>query len=141
MSRLRLDDVLPLLESAAPASLAVYRPDGTVHLSPIWFRWTGDAFEVVIAEGDGKLRHLASDPRASLLVFEATPPFRGVEVHGIATLRREGVTEARRSIATRYIGARGADALVARRGDTGLVLTLRPDAPRVWDLHELVVGD
>jgi PPOX class probable F420-dependent enzyme len=140
MGRLRLDDILPLLESAAPASLAVYRPDGTVHLSPVWFRWTGEAFEVVIAADDGKLRHLAHDPRASLLVFEAVPPFRGVEVHGVATLRTDDVTGARRAIATRYIGSAGAEALVQRRGDTGVVLSLRPESPRVWDLRELGAG-
>lgn len=67
--------MLPLLESPAAAALVVYRQDGSAHLSPVWFRWTGEVFEVVIAEGD-----------------------------------------------------------------RGVVLTLRPTNPRVWDLAELGTG-
>jgi len=137
MARLRLDDVLPLLEAPSAAALAVYREDGSVHLSPVWYRWTGEAFEVVIAPGDGKLAHLEHDRRVSLLIFEAVAPFRGVEVHGVAELRTEGVAEARLSISSRYLGTAGGQALAARRRDRGVVLTLRPENPRVWDLSEL----
>lgn len=138
MARLSLDDVLPLLEAPSAAALAVYRADGSVHLSPVWYRWTADhTFEVVIAPGDGKLSHLESDRRVSLLIFEAQPPFRGVEVHGVADLRTDGVGEVRLSIASRYLGAAGGQALAARRGDRGVVLSLRPENPRVWDLSEL----
>jgi hypothetical protein len=137
MGRLRLADVLPLLESPAAAALVVYRRDGSAHLSPVWFCWTGDAFEVVIAQGDGKLQHLDHDRRASLLIFEAVPPFRGVQVDGTAEIRAEGVAQARLSIASRYLDEAGARALVERRGDTGVVLSLRPIKPRVWDLSEL----
>ena len=137
MGRLNLDDVLPLLEAPAPAALAVYHRDGSVHLSPGWFRWTGEAFEVVIAPGDGKLTHLEHDRRVSLLIFEAVRPFRGIEVRGVAEIRTHGVAEARLSIATRYLGRAGGRALADRRGDRGVVLTLRPEEPRVWDLSEL----
>jgi PPOX class probable F420-dependent enzyme len=137
MGRLRLDDVLPLLEAPSAAALAVYRADGSIHLSPVWYRWTGEAFEVVIAPGDGKLTHLENDRRVSLLIFEAVPPFRGVEVRGVAEIRAAGVREARLSIATRYLGIAGGRALAERRGDRGVVLSLRPEEPRVWDLSEL----
>lgn len=137
MARLRLDDVLSLLEAPSAAALAVHRQDGTVHLSPVWYRWTGEAFEVVIAPGDGKLAHLEHNRRVSLLIFEAVPPFRGLEVHGVAELRTEGVAEARVSISSRYLGAAGGRALAARRGDQGVVLSMRPENPRVWDLSEL----
>jgi PPOX class probable F420-dependent enzyme len=137
MARLSLDDVLPLLEAPSAAALAVHRANGTVHLSPVWYRWTGEAFEVVIAPGDGKLTHLEHDRRASLLIFEAVPPFRGVEVHGLAEIRTDGVAKARRSISSRYLGPVGGRALAARRGDRGVVLRLRPQDPRVWDLSEL----
>lgn len=135
--RLHLDDVLPLLEAPSPAALALHRADGSIHLSPVWYRWTGEAFEVVIAPGDGKLTHLEHDRRASLLIFEAVPPFRGVEVRGVAEIGTDGVGEARLSIATRYLGAAGGQAVAMRRGDRGVVLSLRSEDPRVWDLSEL----
>ena len=42
---------------------------------PVWFRWAGDAFEVVIAKGDVKLRHLARDPRCVLLSLRLSGRF------------------------------------------------------------------
>jgi len=138
MARLRLDDVLPLLEAPSAAALAVYRSDGSIHLSPVWYRWTQDhVFEVVIAPGDGKLTHLESDRRVSLVIFEAVPPFRGVEVRGLADLRTDGVAEARLAIATRYLGSAGGKTLAQRRGGRGVVLSLRPENTRAWDLSEL----
>jgi hypothetical protein len=50
---------------------------------------------VVIAEGDVKLTHLRRDRRCVLVVFEAIPPFRGVEVRGEGELVEGDVTAAR----------------------------------------------
>ncbi len=77
-----LASVRALVEDPSPAVLTTYRRDGSVLVSPVWFRCNDGAFEVVIAEGDVKLTHLRRDPRSILVVFEATPQFRGVEVRG-----------------------------------------------------------
>jgi PPOX class probable F420-dependent enzyme len=115
--------------------LATTRRDGSPYTSPVWFRWTGEAFEVVIALRDVKLRHLERDPRCALLVFEAVPPFRGVEVRGEATLTHCDVTEIRRSISGRYLGREDGDRFAdTRRDRPGVLLQLRPTEPRVWDL-------
>ena len=74
-----LDDVRSLLEAPSAAVLVTYRRDGSADVSPVWFRFTGAAFEVVVAKGDVTLSHLTRDPRAVLMVFEAGPPFRGVK--------------------------------------------------------------
>jgi PPOX class probable F420-dependent enzyme len=127
--------VRSLLEAPSPAVLATTRKDGSPYTSPVWFRWTGEAFEVVIALGDVKLRHLERDPRCSLLVFEAVPPFRGVEVRGEATLTHGDVTEIRRSIARRYLGREGGDRFAETRANKpGMLLRLAPEQSRVWDL-------
>jgi PPOX class probable F420-dependent enzyme len=119
--------------------LATTRKDGSPYASPVWFRWTGEAFEVVIALGDVKLRHLERDPRCSLLVFEAVPPFRGAEVRGEASLTQGDVTEARRSIAGRYLGREDGERFAAaRRSKPGVLLQLVPVEPRVWDLGDIL---
>jgi PPOX class probable F420-dependent enzyme len=130
-----LEDVRSLLEAPSPAVLTTYRKDGSALSTPVWFRWTGEAFEVVIAEGDVKLQHLARDPRCSLLVFEAVRPFRGVEVRGVAELVERDVTPVREAIAGRYLGSKDGKRFAAtRKAHHGFVLRLVPDEPRVWDL-------
>ncbi len=126
-----------LLEAPSPAVLSTYRQDGTALLSPVWFRHDDGVFEVVIAEGDVKLRHLARDPRCSLVVFEAVPPFRGVEVCGEAELVECDVGPIRSEIAGRYLGAEAGRAFAAQRTTPGVLLRLRGDR-REWDLAEIL---
>lgn len=92
----------PLLDRPSAAVLTTYRKDGDAATSPVWFRATHGELEVVIARGDVKLRHLAARPTCSLLVFETSPPFRGLRIEGEPTLRSEGVREARLAIASRF---------------------------------------
>ena len=99
MARVTLDEVRSLLDAPSPAVLTVYRPDGSALVSPVWYRATDDAIEMVIAAGDGKLAHLEGDPRCVLVVFEAVPPFRGLEVRADALLSTDGVAGA--SLASR----------------------------------------
>jgi PPOX class probable F420-dependent enzyme len=135
VSQAWVEPVRSLLEAPAPASLTTYRKDGSAHTVPVWFRWTGDAFEVVIAKGDVNLRHLARDPLCVLVVFETVRPFRGVEACGVAELVEGDVTSARAAIAGRYLGVEDGGRFAAeRRSRTGVLLRLVPDSPRVWDL-------
>src|SRR5215211_2600621 len=94
-----------LLDAPSPAVLTTYKRDGSALTSPVWFRRHEDALEVVVAAGDVKLQHLARDRRASLTVFEAAAPFRGVQTRGEPQLIERDVTEARLAIASRYLGS------------------------------------
>ena len=139
MTEAWIEGVRSLLEAPSPAVLTTYRKDASALVSPVWFRWHEGAFEVVIAEGDVKLRHLAADPRCVLVVFEAVRPFRGVEVRGVAELVDCDVGPAREAIAGRYLGdADGARFAEERSSRPGVLLRLVPDGPRVWDLSRML---
>jgi len=128
-----------LIDAPSPAVLTTYRKDGSANVSPVWFRWNNDAFEVVIALGDVKLKHLARDPRCALVVFEAVPPFRGIDVRGVPELVEGDITEARGDIAGRYLGAdHGRQFAAARISKPGVLLRLRAPEPRVWDLKAIL---
>ena len=133
-----LDGVRSLLEGPSPAVLTTYRQDGSALVSPVWFRRHDGRFEVVIAKGDVKLRHLARDPRCVLVVFESVPPFRGVEARGTAELVDTDVSSIRASIAGRYLGERDGARFAAERTTPGVLLRLAVDDPRVWDLSAIL---
>jgi pyridoxamine 5'-phosphate oxidase-like protein len=80
------DDLDGLLERPLVAVLATYRSSGDVLLSPVWHRWRDGGFDVVTGGDDVKARHLRGDPRASIVLFESDPPYRGIEVRGCAVL-------------------------------------------------------
>ena len=131
-----------LLEGPSPAVLSTYRTDGSVFTTPVWFRRRDDTFEVVIAEGDVKLRHLARDPRCVLVVFEAVPPFRGIEVRGDADLLPGDVSEVRASIAARYLGPIDGPRFSSQRKSTpGVLLRLPGNEARTWDLSGILPSE
>jgi PPOX class probable F420-dependent enzyme len=134
-----IDGVRSLILAPSPAVLMTYRKDGSANVSPVWFRWHDDAFEVVIAHGDVKLKHLARDPRCALLVFETVPPFRGIEVRGSPELVECNVTQARGEIAGRYLGRDGGRRFASERtSKPGVLLRLSAADPRVWDLSAIL---
>lgn len=134
-----LEAVRSLLEAPSPAALTTYAKDSRAVVTPVWFRWSDGSFEVVIAEGDVKLRNLRRDPRCSLLVFEVVSPFRGIEVSGVAELIEGDVSQARAAIAGRYLGsADGARFAAERSSRPGVLLRLATERPRVWDLSAIL---
>jgi PPOX class probable F420-dependent enzyme len=135
---LRIEDLRDLLTGPAAAVLATYRADGSVMLSPVWFRWTGTAFETTVGTEDVKVRQVRRDPRVALTVFEPRPPFRGLEARGLVEVRTEGVREARRSIAVRYAGPELGTSYAAPRAEEGFLFRLKPDELRVWDLADVL---
>ena len=128
-----------LLQASSPAVLTTYRKDGTAATSPVWFRFHDGTFEVVIAETDVKLRHLAARPECELVVFEPVPPFRGMRVRtDRPILTQDGAQQARQDIASRYLGEERGKRFAAGRTSTGILLRLPADHAKAWDLAAIL---
>lgn len=101
---LRPEDLGDLMTSTLSCTLANYRRSGDVHLSPVWFHWDGEAFNIAIGREGVMAGHVRRDPRAGVLLYESELPLRGIEVRGTGTLFDDGVHELRRQIWQRYVG-------------------------------------
>ena len=128
---LTIDDVGDLVELPLLATLATYRPDGSVLLSPVWHEWRDGGFNVVTTRSGVKARHLRRDSRASIVVGEHSLPYRGVELRCGARLLPASVHEAVQ-IASRYLGL-GAGAAYADSADDDLLIRLEPGHQHAWD--------
>ena len=128
-------DLGDLLELPLVAVLATYRADGRVLLSPVWHGWRDGGFDVWTFRNDIKVRHLRRNPRATILVYEHTPPYRGIELRTEPTLH-EATRDAVRTIAVRYLGEEGADAYMSRTPDDTVIIRLEPGELRVWDFAD-----
>ncbi len=129
---LTIDDLGDLVTLPLLAVLATHRRDGTVLLSPVWHEWRDEGFQVVTGSQDVKAAHLRRDPRASIVVCEHTPPYRGVEVRCHARLAPAADGVAVRRIASRYLGAE-AGAAYAESARDDLLIRLEPGDLRAWD--------
>ena len=127
-----MEDLGDLAELRLLAVLATYRHDGTVLLSPVWHEWRKGGFDVITSSRDVKAAHLRRDPRASLVVCEHVPPYRGIEVRCHARFVTVGVGDAVQRIASRYLGCE-AGAAYADSADDDLLIRLEPGDLRGWD--------
>ena len=135
-----VDGMRTMLEAPSPAVLTTYRKDDSAAATPVWYRRHDGAFEIVIAVGDVKLRHLARRPECTFVVFETAYPFRGVEVRGVAPeIVETDVTDIRIAIAGRYLGGQAeGERYAAQRTKPGVLIRLRADEPRTWDLRGML---
>ena len=86
MTRRTIEDLGDLLDVPYCAVLATHRADGSVLLSPVWHEWRDGGFNIGVPVGDIKLRHLETDPQATVVVFDHSWPSRGFEVSGKARI-------------------------------------------------------
>jgi PPOX class probable F420-dependent enzyme len=133
---LKPEDVATLLAAPKCATLATYRPDGTVLLSPVWHEWRQGGFNVHLGGGGINARHLWRNPRASIVVYDDVPPYAGIELRGEARLTGEDERETLRRLAVRYLGDAAGNAYADAATWEGIVLRLEPGDLRVWDFRD-----
>lgn len=135
MRTLPPDELQAFLARPLIAVLATLRKDGSVLASPIWHEWRDGGFNFILGEGDVKARHLARDPRATLVVAEHEPPYAGVEVRGTAELRSDDAALEER-LATRYLGAKRGRAYLEGGSGGNVAVRLEPGSLRSWDFAD-----
>jgi PPOX class probable F420-dependent enzyme len=65
---------------------AIVRPDGSPHVTPIWFVLDGDDVVFTTMSGNLKEKALRRDPRLAICVDDQEPPYSFVMIQGTATL-------------------------------------------------------
>jgi PPOX class probable F420-dependent enzyme len=92
------------------------RPDGSPHSTPVWVDVDDDGVSFNTAWPRAKPRHLAADPRVSLVVIDPNEERRWLGISGTATLVDEGANDQIDRLARKY---RGHDRYMSHReGET-----------------------
>jgi PPOX class probable F420-dependent enzyme len=103
---------------------AVVRPDGSPHVTPVWFVLDGEDLLFNTGTGTVKHRSLVRDPRISICVDDDRPPYSFVTILGEVTIS-EDLDELRKwatVIGGRYMGPDRAEEFGARNGVPGELL-------------------
>jgi hypothetical protein len=77
---------------------------------------------------------MARDPNVTIVVAEETPPYRGIEVRGIAHIDETNYPSRMRALARRYLGPPGDE--IYGDDDEGAIVTIEPTATRTWDFDD-----
>ncbi len=137
VGRLTGEPLATFLGEGIICRLACLDGDGWPYIVPVWFHYADDGFYVVPRERSVWANYLKQDPRVSLSIDEATPPYRKVQVKGKAELVHEPTVDgAWVSIATemsyRYLGEHGPDYLVPTLHEPRWLFFVRPSQMTTW---------
>jgi PPOX class probable F420-dependent enzyme len=80
------DAVLVRLDGERNVWLCTLRPDGSPHVTPVWFVHSAGQWWIGTAAGNRKVRNVAADPRVSLALENGDAP---VVAEGTATVYRD----------------------------------------------------
>jgi PPOX class probable F420-dependent enzyme len=127
-----------LLERPLNATLATYRRDGTVLLSPVWHEWRDGGFNIATGAEDVKARHIERQERAVAVVSDNEFPFRGIELSCAPTLVRDPEIgrQVMGRIARRYLGEKRSAQYLTQLGDGLIVIRMMPGVLRTWDFAD-----
>jgi len=126
--------------------MATYRPDGMIHLTPIWYHWTGEVFQLTLGAGRIHLKNLAKDPRVSILIDEDPRMEEGIGAgawaimcRGNATLSQDEdlIRKATHAVLSGSLGKDDADQYaepVMAEGRT--IVTITPQDWLTWDYNK-----
>jgi PPOX class probable F420-dependent enzyme len=80
------------------------RQDGSPHATVVWVDTEDGKVSFNTARGRAKERHVARDPRVSLMVVDPNDPYKWVAVSGRAELTEDGADPQIDKLAKKYIG-------------------------------------
>jgi PPOX class probable F420-dependent enzyme len=134
------------LAGRALARLATYREDGMIHLTPIWFTWDGERFQLTLGAGRVHLKNLTRDPRVTILIDEDPRLEQGlaagawaIMARGTAELSQDAdlIRTVTHAVLTRALGSEDAERYVEPIMAEGrTIVTITPSAWLTWDYNK-----
>jgi PPOX class probable F420-dependent enzyme len=102
MPPLTAEELEAFLKQPLVARLGTMNEDGTIHLSPIYFRYENGEIILGTQQVSQRVRNIQRHPYVTLLIDDTTPPFKAVLIYGKATLEYDNVVEKRTTIFEKY---------------------------------------
>jgi hypothetical protein len=102
-----------LLQATIPLRLAYIALDGTPRVVPMQFHWTSEEVVVNCWPDDPKAAAIRAHPEVALTIDTAEPPFRVLQIRGMATVMAvDGVSSEMVAASNRYMGPEAGQAWV-----------------------------
>jgi hypothetical protein len=100
--RLSVVEIEPFLKRAPIARLATHNPDGTTHISPVWFKYVDGHILIPTQEITRKAQNIKRNSDVSVLIDTQEPPYIGVLIYGEGFLDFDDVFEKKIDVYRKY---------------------------------------
>lgn len=133
------DEVASFLdETTVPIRIATHRPDGSLWMVALWYRFRDGAFECATSADANIVDFLEDDGSLAFDVSTNQIPYRGVRGAGRASIESEGGMELLRDLLERYLGGTDSDLAewLLRPERDEVRIRIEPDDVYSWDYSE-----
>lgn len=103
------EELVSLFEEALFARLGTLNEDGTIHITPVFFRYSDGQILIATQEPSRKIRNIKRNNKVTVLVDISDVPFRGALIYGTAELDYEDIISKRIKIFERTRSYQEAD--------------------------------
>jgi len=127
-----------LREATIPLRLACHRPDESLWLVALWYRYRDGGFECATGADADVVRYLRNDSQVAFEVSENRPPYRGVRGNGTASLSSDAGKSVLRDLVERYLGEADSELaawLLSEERDE-VRIRVRPRRVHSWDYSD-----
>jgi PPOX class probable F420-dependent enzyme len=99
------ENFLDLTKKKAFAQFATLMPDGSPHVSPVWFEYDGKYILINSAKGRVKDRNVRRDPRVGIDIVDPDNPYRHLSIRGrVVDITEHGADDHIDKLAKKYRG-------------------------------------
>lgn len=108
------DELVLFFEEAQFARLGTINEDGTIHIAPIFFKYSEGQILMATQDPSRKIRNIKRNNNVTVLIDTTEIPFKGALVYGTAELDYEDVIEKRVAIFERRLSRQEAETYASR---------------------------
>ena len=124
---LEREEIESFLQEARIARVCCHNEDGTIHATPVWYKYENGNIIIAITSDSRKARNLKRNKNVTILVDMVKPP-RGVMIYGTVELDDSDVIAKAISVNEKYQTKESAKANVEELfRETDLIMTVKPE--------------
>jgi len=108
------EELVSFFDKALFARLATINEDGTVHITPIFFKYENGQILMASQDPSRKIRNIKRNKNVTVLIDTTDVPFKGALIYGTAELDYEDVVHKRMAIFERRLSPEDAETYAMR---------------------------
>ena len=135
--RLEKVELESILEESRIARISCHNEDGTIHATPVWYKYIDEKIVFVTVDSSIKARNLKRNKNVTVLLDQVKPAVKGVMIYGTAELDYSDIFPMTITICEKYFEKKEkaknfAEMMVS---ETGIDLIVRIKPERMITFH------
>ena len=124
-----------ILEESRIARISCHNEDGTIHATPVWYKYIDEKIVFVTVDSSIKARNLKRNKNVTVLLDQVTPAVKGVMIYGTAELDYSDIFPVTLTICEKYLEKEKAKSFAEMMVESATDLIVRIKPERMITFH------